>query len=188
MNRRVTLVLGIVVGVFVLLVVVGLLTEKDEGSDGLRALGAPAGTACSSEEDVPATGASDHVGGTVVYDRVPPSSGQHAVNWVTVRQRRYQPDSAPPVEQVVHNLEHGWIVVWYSPTATELADLDRVLDAVDERKVVAMPYVRGALPTPYVLTAWGHERRCTAVSGEAIADFVDAHAGKNGDAPEPEGP
>jgi len=188
MNRRVTIVLGIIVGVFVLLVVVGLLTEDEDSPNGLSTLGAAASTACSPVEDVPATGASRHVSGTVAYDRVPPSSGEHAPNWVNVLRRRYEPDSAPPVEQVVHNLEHGWIVIWYSPGATDLALLDQALDEVDQRKVVAMPYVRGALPTTYVLTAWGHERRCTAVSGEAIADFVDAYVGDNGDAPEPEAP
>jgi hypothetical protein len=153
----------------------------------LRQVGAAAGESCAPVVDVPPSGASDHRNGEIVYDREPPSSGPHAPNWVTVFRRVYTTDDLPPVEQWVHNLEHGWVVVWYAPDApTDV--LTQALEAANTRKLVAVPWTRGTLPTPYVLTAWGHEQRCTAVSGAAIAAFLDEHGGENGDAPEPTAP
>lgn len=88
----------------------------------------------------------------------------------------------------MHNLEHGWVVVWYDPAAPGLPVLDQALAATSTRKLVAVPWTRSPLPAPYVLSAWGHERRCTDVPGAAIADFLAEYGGSNGDAPEPNAP
>jgi hypothetical protein len=184
--KRVLVIGAVVVAVLVVLGVAGSRSGKKDEEE-LRKVGAPA-TSCQPATDVPPTGASDHRNGEIAYDRVPPNSGPHAPNWLNVLKRRYTTSDAVPVEQVVHSLEHGWVVVWYDPAAPDLVVLDAALGAVDARKLVAVPYSRAPLPTPYVLAAWGHEQRCPAVSGEAIADFLKEHGGKNGDAPEPDAP
>ena len=185
MNRALLVIAIGFATVLALLVTVGLLSEDERG---LRAVGKPAAEACQEMTDVQPSGANEHVEGTVSYTRVPPSSGRHATSPARIVKRRYLVNDAPPVEQVVHNLEHGWVVVWYDPNAADLVTLDEALDKADERKLVAVPYTRGSLPTPYVLTAWGHEQRCTAASGPALADFLAAHGGPNNDAPESNAP
>ena len=192
MSRR---VIGVLVGIVAVLVVLGVIGTlagregSDDGETALRGFGPPAATACRPPTDHPASGASQHVAGDVTYDRTPPNSGPHHAQWATVRKRVYTPDDAPPVEQVVHNLEHGYVVVWYDPARTDGGPLDDALTPAQVRKLFAVPWTRDAnLPAPYVLTAWGHEQQCTDVSGEAIANFVAEHGGGNGDAPEPDAP
>lgn len=170
------------------LLLVGLFVG-DPDEEQLRKVGMPAAEVCGPVVDVPPTGASQHVSPPVTYDRTPPNSGPHMGSWVMVRQRRYPVEEAPAVEQVVHNLEHGWVVIWYHPQGTDTGRLDHALAAAKARKLVAFPWVGSTpLPTPYVITAWGHEQRCTGISGVAIADFLKEHGGKNGDAPEPTAP
>src|SRR5687767_6328570 len=102
--------------------------DHDKASEAdLRQAGAAAGESCAPVVDVPAAGASDHRGGEIAYDRVPPSSGPHAPTWVTVRKRLYTVEDAVPVEQWVHNLEHGWVVVWYDAGA-ETSELEQTLN------------------------------------------------------------
>lgn len=186
MDRRLLVVLGVVVAAAVALVVVVAGGNRVD-EEALRRVGAGLGS-CGGIVDVPPTGASDHRQGTIEYDRSPPNSGPHAPNWVRVGDRRFAPGDAPPVEQVVHNLEHGYVVVWYNPTAPDLALLDEALAAADTRKLFAMPWAEGGMSARYMLTAWGHEQPCNGVSGEAIADFIKAYGGSNGDAPEPDAP
>lgn len=188
MSRRVWIVLGIVVAVVAALIVVGTQVDQPH-EEALRKVGAPASEVCQPVTHHPPSGASDHVSPPVTYDRTPPNSGPHMGSWVIVNQRRFDATDARAVEQVVHNLEHGWVVLWYDTALADVAMLDRALEAAETRKLVAMPWVgTERLPTPYVLTAWGHEQRCTGVSGEGIADFLQAYAGRAGDAPEPDAP
>ena len=188
MSRRVAVVAGIVAAVVAVLVVVGTVVEQPN-EEALRKVGAPASEVCQPVTGHPANGASQHVSPPVAYDRTPPNSGPHMGSWVSVNQRRYEPTDGRALEQVVHNLEHGWVVLWYDTALADVDLLDRALSEAETRKLVAMPWVgKERLPAPYVLTAWGHEQRCTGVSGEGIADFVKAYAGSAGDAPEPDAP
>lgn len=190
MSRRLVGIAVAVVLVLVALGVIGTLAGRDGPDDAeLRAFGPPASTSCRAVTDHAATGASQHVAGEVTYDRTPPNSGPHHAQWEIVRKRVYTPDDAPPVEKVVHNLEHGYVVIWYDPARTDGGPLAEALRRTTYRKVFAVPWTRdGGMPAPYVLTAWGHEQQCDEVSGEAIADFVAEHGGGNGDAPEPDAP
>jgi hypothetical protein len=50
------------------------------------------------------------------YNTEPPTSGPHAG---TVRADFY--DEAPPDENLVHNLEHGYVIIWYNCSTLEEA-------------------------------------------------------------------
>jgi hypothetical protein len=116
----------------------------------------------------------------------------------------YTPSDTPAVESLVHNLEHGYTILWYDPTvldeqestlselATKVTSDEDVTESVNGKFIVAPWDVeRGALPdgTTYALTHWGAEegfrQHCGELSGEVVRDFVTAHP--SSDAPEPFG-
>jgi hypothetical protein len=69
-----------------------------------------AGCTAIKEED--ATGAGQHVTDPVTYDVFPPAYGAHNPQPDGSGKHMYT-DDRPDVEVLVHNLEHGWTIVWY---------------------------------------------------------------------------
>ncbi len=131
------------------------------------------------------------------YPSVPPASGPH--NPTPFGAGVY--GSAPPIDQVVHSLEHGAAIVWYAPGAGG-AQLDRIRDfyggSVGARVIVA-PYDypdqgdAGRLPagTEMALVSWHHVETCAQVNLAAAFDFTARYSfptfeGRRylGDAPE----
>jgi hypothetical protein len=109
------------------------------------------------------------------YNSDPPTSGPHY--GTPADPGLYA--SALPEEQLVHNLEHGQIVIYFSPAAPEelIAEL-RELVASDPVGLLAVPYEAAASPSEIVLTAWTHLQRCSAFSGEDIDAFRDEFQGR----------
>ncbi|MGC4820777.1 DUF3105 domain-containing protein [Micromonospora sp. DT63] len=162
---------------------------------------------CDPELTDRISGAGLHVGpGTaepyvtrVRYDLVPPSSGPHFVVPAPTVRRFYVARDRPPIETLVHNLEHGYTVLWYvEPLAPDQIEALRALartfgdDSYGGRFVVApwdLDY--GAFPAgrPLALSHWGaqagYRQFCATVSGAAVQRFVLAHP--RSDAPEPTG-
>lgn len=151
-----------------------------------------------------ATGGQDHVGAGVHVDyaQVPPSSGRHFSIPATVNSRGfYTTSDTPPVEQLVHNLEHGYTVAWYDPKIdagqlSTLRDLAGLLHGKQKYvKFIAAPWdtTRGAFPTgkPIALSHWaadshGYRQFCGQTSGAAIMNFMNSYPAT--DAPEPNTP
>ena len=154
---------------------------------------APAGVAmaeagCDDVENHEEEGA-NHVDGDVEYETSPPTSGDH---YETPADAGFYPDAVPE-ETLVHNLEHGQIVIWYDPEAStqtkndlqEFAESANDPDAVRGNSpppIVAAPYEDVPSGKSYALTAWTHSQACSAYSLEAINDF---RAQFQGDSPEP---
>jgi hypothetical protein len=128
------------------------------------------------------------------YNSFPPTSGQH-----------YPPGpKAPavwnvyeaPVDQLalVHNLEHGGVVVQYGPEVSPQTVQQIVAWYADspEGLVVAplpesMP--EAAAPPPdweskIFVTAWTHAATCSGFDEDAFTNFRDDYRGPDGDAPE----
>ena len=133
----------------------------------------PAGVAleegCSAVESFE-DGGNEHVadGSEVDYNSEPPTSGPHYA--VPADPGLYATPLAE--EQLVHNLEHGQIVIYFSPTAPEelVAEL-RELVASDPVGLIAVPYVAASGPGEIVLTAWTRLQRCNGFSGADIDAF-----------------
>jgi hypothetical protein len=95
-------------------------------------IGAPA-TACQKVTTEEATGSQDHVptGTPVTYEDAPPAFGPHwnEANLAPdpMERKFYTGDDRPPLEALVHNLEHGYTVLWYDETAA--AD-EEMMDAI----------------------------------------------------------
>jgi hypothetical protein len=117
------------------------------------------------------------------YPSVPASSGPH--NEIPLPAGVYA--TPPPIDRLIHSLEHGAAVVWYSPDAAGEA-LDELTtffedDAVGSRVIVA-PYdypdqgAAGALPQGVGMSvvAWHHVQECAKVSMAAAFDFTSSYA------------
>lgn len=145
--------------------------------------------------------------GTCTRDTFPPQGRQH----VQELSRGFEYNSTPatsgphfgtpavwnlydrPVEQfrLVHNLEHGGVVVQYGSAVPE-ATVQRLTDwyAQDPRGLIVAP-LPGALEeqspeleSRIVATAWTHLLSCPGFDEGALDDFVDDYRGPGGDAPE----
>lgn len=114
----------------------------------------------------------DHVdpGTPVPYRSSPPTSGPHY--GITADGGFYS--SAVQPGQLVHNLEHGHIVIWYRPDAPQevIDGIERYMDETrQDLYVIATPYEALEGDYNYALSAWTKSRSCTRLSGAAIDDF-----------------
>jgi hypothetical protein len=178
-------------------------------------LGASIGAAgCDPVTEHEATGNQDHVaeGSKVDYSQTPPDSGKHYPSPAPFTKHFYAEADRPPVETLVHNLEHGYTVVWYRADAPskQIKNLQRIAktfgsdDYDPADKFIAAPWsaADGAgFPDGknLVITRWtadpndpsnpmmqkGVRQACTEVSGAAIKDFMTKYPVAN--SPEPSG-
>ena len=102
-----------------------------------------------------------HVTGDVVYDDVPPTSGDHNACWADWGVHAEDPGD----EHWVHNEEHGGVVFLYQPAscaasdsgedrAADVAALAAVLDVASDPRWVITPYA--SLPSAWAAVSWGH--------------------------------
>lgn len=132
------------------------------------------------------------------YPSVPPASGPH--NEVPLGAGVYE--TPPPIDRVIHSLEHGAAIVWYAPDGDgeELDALREFYGGPNGARVIVAPYdypeqgEAGRLPggTSMALVSWHHAERCARVSLAAAFDFSSQYSAPPfgqrsylGDAPEP---
>ena len=116
------------------------------------------------------------------YPSVPPASGPH--NAIPYGAGVYS--TPPPIDRVIHSLEHGAAIVWYSPDVSG-QELDRIRtfyggNNVGSRVIVA-PYdypdegAAGTLPagTQMALVAWHTVQTCDNVNLAAAFGFTSSY-------------
>jgi hypothetical protein len=183
--------------------------RNDPTNKALSSFGVSAASASCDEPTTDKTsGSSVHVGpGTdqpnvtkVKYAQVPPSSGEHFVEPVFSPRPFYTAENRPAMEELVHNLEHGYSILWYDSTVKgddlktleNIAKRARTEDAVGPRGkfiVSAWDDAYGKLPEGkhVALSHWGaqqgHRQLCGKVSGEVVESFIKKFPAT--DAPEP---
>jgi hypothetical protein len=193
-----------------------LLREQAADGRDLALIGVPVAEAgCQEPETKGAAGAADHrpSGEAIPYEDTPPAFGPHWGDYLqpTEVRRFYDGDDRPPVERLVHSLEHGWTILWYDETIAEddaaLDDLRSIAgkfpDIEDpEQKILIAPWTAedGGEGFPgdahLALTHWsmggtngnaegqrGVWTYCSQPSGEAVADFMSDYP--SSDSPEP---
>jgi hypothetical protein len=125
----------------------------------------------------------------IKYSTNPPTSGKHYE--IPAQDGIY--GDAPQDEQLVHNMEHGRVIIWVKPSEPKdvRANL-RALVEDDSYQMVLVP--RANMPYPVAATAWdadpapngtGKLMTCTRVSDklyDALAAFRDEHRSQG---PEP---
>jgi hypothetical protein len=133
------------------------------------------------------------------YKTVPPSYGPHWPEPVTNARPFYTVKDRPEMEQLVHNLEHGYTVIWYDDTIkgdqlSALKDLSSSARSRDETApskfiVSAWDDAYGEFPAGKHLgiSHWGAKdsdvQLCGKVSGKVVDSFITKHPAT--DTPEP---
>jgi len=126
------------------------------------------------------------------YSSIPATSGPH---WDPSGIANWGVYSTPqPETQVIHNLEHGGIVIWYDAQAVAVEDVDALASYVNAQvasgisgryKFILTPW-GGAepLPAPVVATAWLYSLELATADTDAIDAFTRERYGRS---PEPGG-
>jgi hypothetical protein len=118
------------------------------------------------------------------YNSTPPTSGNHYP--VPAIWNVYE-EPVPEI-RLVHNLEHGGVVVQYGDEVPP-ATVQQIVDwyAEDPNGMIVAPLPDGApasLADKITMTAWTHLATCTAFDEDSFSDFRDDYRGPGGDAPE----
>jgi hypothetical protein len=118
------------------------------------------------------------------WNSQPPTSGDHLGTPLPPGIYRDQQDE----RALVHNLEHGYVVVQYKNLPKEQVDLlTRIGDGLKGQKFVLSPY--DGLPSDGVsLTAWRNLQTCKAANLDVVSAFTNDFMVPGGDksvAPEP---
>ncbi len=108
------------------------------------------------------------------YNSNPPTNGWHWANpkdWGIYTTPQVQ-------EQLVHNLEHGGIVIQYNGlTDSEVQQLTNLVQS-DGYHMILAPYPGLPSDVRVALTAWDHLQTCTGVDEGAIHTFTGAFRDK----------
>ena len=220
-RRRLFVVIGAcvavvaIIGAAVAWAIIGEQNKKNEALANIN--GDIAAASCDAVTTDPASGSSDHVGpGTpqadvtrIQYATVPPSSGKHFVTPAVDSRRVYTVADAPRIETLVHNLEHGYTILWYdrSVEKEQAAAFQALATKVNAMKESANKFLispwdpsYGAFPAgkKYALSHWaadvnqgtgsianqkGHRQLCGGLNTTVVEDFVKNHPWSS--APEP---
>jgi Protein of unknown function (DUF3105) len=176
-----------------------------------------AASSCQDIEKKKADGNQEHVpvGQQVEYSTAPPAFGSHW-NEAGVApapfSRKLYTDDRPELEALVHNLEHGYTILWYDETIADdegqMDELEAIADKYGtdsenmRNKFIAAPWTSedgDAFPDGQhvAFTHWsvggegetdvakqqGIFQYCSAVSGEALDSFMEEYP--YFDSPEP---
>ena len=109
------------------------------------------------------------------YSSDPPTSGPH---YQVPAATGFNLDPLPP-EQLIHNMEHGQIILWYKPDLPQesIGDVEDLVSA-ESQATVASPYANIEAPYEIVVTAWGATMSCEKISQAAIDEFRVQFQGK----------
>ncbi|WP_210650439.1 DUF3105 domain-containing protein [Nocardioides sp. SYSU D00065] len=210
-NRRGMAIVGVCVTIAVLIVGAAAFKPVKDWYD-LRAyasaslsdIGAPA-DACEKITTKKATGNQEHVdvGTPLSYPEAPPAFGQHWNMWDTIDRKLYTASDRPELGELVHNLEHGYTILWYDETVADdpemMDDLRGIASKLSSTtnlrdKFKAVPWTsEDGEPFPkgqhVALTHWsvggvgetdpekqvGVWQYCSAPSGEALDAFMEKY-------------
>ncbi|ADB30681.1 hypothetical protein Kfla_1585 [Kribbella flavida DSM 17836] len=187
-----------------------VIQDSRTADQAITAFGAsPSEASCDKVIDDKATGTQDHKpdGEMIAYPVSPPSSGPHYQTWAPFGKKFYTADDRPPVPNLVHNLEHGYTILWYrdSLPQEQVDEIEKISKAkLPEStlgKFIAAPFSDSDGPawpagkqvafshwsgnTAGQQTALGHRQFCNAVSGQALKEFMEKYPAM--DAQEPNG-
>jgi hypothetical protein len=127
-RRRGFMIVGVCTAIALLIVAAAAFKPVKDWWDGrafdklaLADIGAPA-SACQKITTKKADGNQDHLpeGTAIDYSTAPPAFGAHwnvaGVAPAPMERKLYTAADRPPLEALVHNLEHGYTILWYDET------------------------------------------------------------------------
>jgi hypothetical protein len=104
----------------------------------LASIGAPA-SACDKVTTKPADGNQQHepTGTQITYSTAPPAFGAHwneqGVAPAPFNRKFYTDADRPELESLVHNLEHGYTILWYDQSIADSGDELNVIDGISDK-------------------------------------------------------
>jgi len=119
----------------------------------------------------------------VLYKTEPATSGRHYAKWLPPGV--YEEDKTKP-ELLVHNLEHGNIVIYADRDQLAKGDLESLqklpLKYGGQWDGVVL-VTRKGMPAPVILTAWRAKMPLKIYDAKKIDDFLDAFRGRGPENP-----
>ena len=177
-DPRLLIIGGILVVGVIALVVAMLFLSGPNAAEGVRQVDQGGGHV--------ADGTDVRAGDAGAYESTPATSGPH---WGTPN--NWGVYTSPQAEsQLIHNLEHGGIVVWYQPAQIDAAELQELSNWVASEvrgtrfKVILSPWAGADFGHPIAVTAWNWLLYQDALELGQIQSFMNAHYGRS---PEPNG-
>jgi hypothetical protein len=153
-HRRANMItIGIAAAVAIAVVLLIVFQPEDPADN----VGVAASEANCTERETFESEGNQHVdlGTRVQYEANPPTTGNH---WPpeAIAEAGFSEAPLEP-ERLVHNQEHGQIVIWYNPDASEEV-LGQIEDMTEQNSVnIAAPWDDIEEPYNYVLSAWDGE-------------------------------
>jgi hypothetical protein len=216
-ERRRTIVV-ISACVVVALVIIGLaaiplIKQNRLTSGAIDKIGeAQSAAGCQAVTKKKATGNQEHKpeGTPITYADAPPAFGPHYPVTAPFERKFYSADDRPQLEYLVHNLEHGYTLLWYDATIADDSDQLAAVKAIAAKfegteltdKFIAVPWTSKdgkAFPkgTHVALSHWsaggdpsdvskqeGVWQYCAKPSGAVVAQFTKKYPFS--DSPEPQ--
>jgi hypothetical protein len=200
-RRKNFLTFGSAIAVAVILIgtVVTLSVVKARANDAKKKVGyvAPISAAeraagCTGVHNDPVSPAGTHVpNATIDYSKekygdtqggtlaLPPTGGKHNPQPLGDTSRFYALKDQPRAERAVHNLEHGYIDVWFDAQvpADQVAQLQGLVNQPSFSRMLAVGWWQGDLPAGkhVVLTSWARTERCDKVDSTVLRAFYTNH-------------
>jgi hypothetical protein len=103
------------------------------------------------------------------YTVNPPSGGDHLSR--AVAPGTYEGERVPPDGNLVHSLEHGYVIIWHQPGLSD-DDLSAIDDVRAKYARDVLVVERSAMDKPVAATAWGNRLLCDGVNSAALGNFV----------------
>jgi hypothetical protein len=169
-ERRRTIVV-ISACVVVALVIVGLaavplLKQHSLTKGPLESIGASTSAAgCQPILKKPATGNQEHKpeGTLITYPDAPPAFGPHYPVTAPFERKFYTASDRPKIEYVVHNLEHGYTLLWYDDTVAKNSD------QLAEVKAISSKFEGQKLTNKFIALPWTPKDGKSFPSGTHVA-------------------
>ena len=119
----------------------------------------------------------NHVAETerVVYSSNPPTSGDH---WGRTATWGFYKSNVPADELLVHNMEHGAVIVWYNPdtvSEAEYTQLFSIYQKMTEKELRTLLVARPTLEHKVALTAWGVRLYLDSIDEKSLLTFQQRH-------------
>lgn len=174
--RNRALVAGGIVAVLTLITVT-VVNSRRSNDRVIAALESGGACAYDTRTDSDSGAGRNHVTGDIRYDVDPPSGGNH--NPSPAPAGTFTEESKPSDPQIVHSLEHGYVVIWHRPDLDPAAlDELRAITGRYSRDVLLVP--RDSLPPnqPVAATAWHRRLLCSRVDAAPLDRFVSEYRNK----------
>lgn len=128
---------------------------------------------CTDIETIKITGKGEHTDEKVSYEVSPPTSGRHSgqpLDWGIY-------DTPQPAERMVHNQEHGHVLITYRQIpAAQIKQLAELVKR-DPFHIVMFPRPKNDKKGVY-FTSWKARQFCEKPSAPALQAFVDTYRDK----------